>query len=326
MVASNPYGKTASNLTPLAVGSGILIQLAGQPQSVVVNAGSPAAFSVTATSLAPMTYQWQRAEPGTSLFVPISGATGPTYTLSAPSTADSGAVYQCVVSNGATTAVTSANAALFVGSGGTLPADFCDSNWVLGGATGSLGFPCGFTLTNSVSNLTGRLFWPSLISTAKLRISFTLAISNFSNNPPADGFCLVLADPTLGASVNSVGVAGVGMGAQGIPGFMLALDTYQNTGEPTVPYLAAGRSDTSFFANPWYYVNSNIGTTVTDGVPHAYVMTLLNGNITVTMDGNQVFSGPVTVPPAAYLGFTSSTGLYYETTQLTDFSATFSVP
>ena len=325
VVITNAYGLAASNLTSLAVGQGILIQLTAQPQSVFVSLGSAASFGVTATSLAPLTYQWQRAEPGTSLFVPISGATQAAYTLNSTASSDSGAVYQCVVSNGATQPVTSANAALFVGSLGTLPVGgFSDAGWIMKGNTSSVASPAGFKLTSSVASQAGRLFWPNLLSTAKLTISFTLNISSPSN-PPADGCCLILVDPTLGGSVNSVGLNGAGLGAEGIPGFLLGFDTYQNTGDATVPYLGVGRSDTGLFENPWSNVNTNLGPLAT-GVAHAYVVSFLNGTMTVTMDGNQVFTGPVSVPPVAYLGFTASTGLYYETHQLSNFSATLAGP
>ena len=48
--------------------------------------------------------------------------------------------------------------------------------------------------------------------------------------------------------------------------------------------------------------------------------------MSVTMDGNAVFSGQVTVPPVAYLYFTSSTGNSYEQTVVTNVSATISAP
>ncbi len=46
----------------------------------------------------------------------------------------------------------------------------------------------------------------------------------------------------------------------------------------------------------------------------------------VTMDGTQVFSGAVSVPPVAYLYFTAATGLDYELTVISNVSATVSAP
>lgn len=67
--------------------------IATHPQPVTVPVGSPATFSVSATGSAPLSYRWQRN--GTD----IPGATGPSYTLTNPQTADSGAQFRAVVTN-----------------------------------------------------------------------------------------------------------------------------------------------------------------------------------------------------------------------------------
>ncbi len=41
---------------------------------------------------------------------------------------------------------------------------------------------------------------------------------------------------------------------------------------------------------------------------HSYVISVAAGVMTVTMDGYELFTGPVSLPPVAYLGFTASTG------------------
>jgi hypothetical protein len=48
--------------------------------------------------------------------------------------------------------------------------------------------------------------------------------------------------------------------------------------------------------------------------------------MSVTMDGTQVFSGYVTVPPVAYLYMTSSTGGDWEETVISNISATVNAP
>ena len=78
-----------------------------QPAPVSVNSGQAAAFSVTATGTAPLTYQWQKNG------VDIGGAISAGYTLAATALADNGAQYRVMVSNAAST-VTSATALLTV--------------------------------------------------------------------------------------------------------------------------------------------------------------------------------------------------------------------
>jgi glucose/arabinose dehydrogenase len=79
-----------------------------QPANLLVGQGWPATFSVAASGVAPLHYQWQR---GTTN---IPGANSSTYTLSNAQVAtDNGATFRCVVSN-AYGSATSASAVLTV--------------------------------------------------------------------------------------------------------------------------------------------------------------------------------------------------------------------
>ncbi len=81
--------------------------ISSQPTNVTVSPGQPATFNVVATGSAPLSYQWQRGG------VNIAGAQSSSYTLQAPTLADSGAQFRVVVTNplGSTT---SASATLTV--------------------------------------------------------------------------------------------------------------------------------------------------------------------------------------------------------------------
>ena len=325
VIVSNNYGQAVSRNATLAVGNGVLIQISGQPASVYVNAGAQATFQVTANSALPLTYQWYEAAAGSASFSAIAGATDSSYTVSSASPTDSGSVFYVVVSNGSTTPVTSSSAALFVGAPTNIT-NLCDPNWsALGSATATPG--CSFELTAAVGGQYGEIVWPNLISTGNLQLSFTIAVSNTSN-PPADGFAMVLGDPSLGATPTSSGATGQGLGADGIPGFVLGFDTYENAGDPPVPYLGVGRGEPALWENPWFNVNTNIPPLATVGSTdtHSYVVSIVQGQMTVTMDGTQVFSGNVTVPPVAYLYVTASTGGLWEETDISNLWATVSVP
>ncbi|HAV61315.1 MAG TPA: hypothetical protein DCY13_03010, partial [Verrucomicrobiales bacterium] len=68
--------------------------ITAQPASVSVVEREPAQFSVTATSLAPLNYQWQLGG------ADISGATQSTYLIPATQLSQNGQQYRCVVYNG----------------------------------------------------------------------------------------------------------------------------------------------------------------------------------------------------------------------------------
>ncbi|WP_158792560.1 immunoglobulin domain-containing protein [Granulicella sp. L60] len=323
VIVTNSYGQATSIKATLAVGSGILITQ--QPTNQYVNAGSPATFSVTAVSALTLTYQWFVAAPGSSSFEVVPGATSATYTQPSTTTAESGSVYYVVVTNGTTSPVTSTSAALFVGALSGI-GNLCEGWTSLGDALAP-DPTCSVQLSAATKNQEGSIIWPTLISTGDIQLSFTITTSEASV-PPADGFALVLGDPSLGATPTSTGLTGEGLGAEGIPGFVLAFDDFENPGDPPIPYLGVTRGEIPLWKNPYSNVNTNIPALATTGstVSHDYVVSIVQGMMTVTMDGTQVFSGSVSVPPVAYLYFTASTGSEYELAIISNLSATVSAP
>ena len=109
VVVSNPYGSVTSSNATLDVKTAPFIvsqPQSGQPQSLTVLQGSPAAFSVTAGGDGPFTYQWRFGG------VNISGATNATFGLASAFTTNAG-LYSVVVSS-PYGSVTSSNATLTV--------------------------------------------------------------------------------------------------------------------------------------------------------------------------------------------------------------------
>ena len=103
-VVRNPGGSVTSNGALLSVNDPVVITQ--QPANAAVNPDSSVTFTVTATGTGTLTYQWKR---GTAA---ISGATGPSYTISPVRESDEG-IYSCevtgvvgmVASSGATLSV-----------------------------------------------------------------------------------------------------------------------------------------------------------------------------------------------------------------------------
>jgi len=85
-----------------------------QPANQTVTAGQTASFSVAATGIAPLSYQWNRSG------VTISGATSSSYTTAATTNSDNGAQFAVLVTNSAGS-VTSNAATLTVNSAPAAP-------------------------------------------------------------------------------------------------------------------------------------------------------------------------------------------------------------
>ena len=80
VVVTNNYGSSTSQVATLTVNSPLIINSA--PMSITRYVGSYAAFHVTASGAAPITYQWSLSTDGGTTFNPIPGATQKTLWLS----------------------------------------------------------------------------------------------------------------------------------------------------------------------------------------------------------------------------------------------------
>lgn len=126
VIVSNAFGSVTST-PPAALTVYTAPVITVQPQGIVTNAGSAVTFEVMAMGVAPMTYQWRKN------LVPITGANGPSYTLAAAQTNDSGS-YSVTVTN-AVGATVSSNAVLTVIPGISI-GDAVDApllSWTTGG-------------------------------------------------------------------------------------------------------------------------------------------------------------------------------------------------
>ncbi|MFA5344584.1 MAG: hypothetical protein WC381_11575, partial [Kiritimatiellia bacterium] len=108
VVVTNTLGSATSANATLTVNSTAPV-ITVQPANKTVTAGQAAAFSVTATGLAPLKYQWRRNGAN------IAAATNSSYTTPATVSGDNGAAFSVVVSN-SFGSVVSANATLTVNS------------------------------------------------------------------------------------------------------------------------------------------------------------------------------------------------------------------
>ena len=111
-VVTSPCGSITSNNASLTVNSAPTIT--GQPANRTLCPNNSTSFTVTASSTAPLTFQWRR---GTTNLVNggnVSGATTATLTINPVTAADAATNYNCVVSNGCGSPRISNNASLTV--------------------------------------------------------------------------------------------------------------------------------------------------------------------------------------------------------------------
>jgi hypothetical protein len=196
-VVGNSAGSATSSSAALTVNAAAVAPvITTQPSGQAVMAGQTAAFSVTATGTASLSYQWRKNG------VNISGATSPSYTTPVTTTADSGAQFSVVVSNSAGS-VTSNSAALTVNAtnvapvittqpaGQTVTAGQTATFWV--GATGTT--PLSYQWRKSGVNIGGATassYTTPVTTTADSGAQFSVVVSNSAGSVTSNSAALAV--------------------------------------------------------------------------------------------------------------------------------------
>ena len=279
VVVSNSVGTVTSNAATLTVNPApVAPSITTQPSSQTVTAGQTAAFSVTASGTAPLSYQWQKNSTA------ISGATSASYTTPAETTSDTGAQFTVVVSN-SVGSVTSSAATLTVTSPGQLTPSA--SSLTFGNINVGSSSTQSVTLTNSggsnvsISNVTisGAGFSVNGISTGLILSPGASVTMNVIFAPAASGSVTgnVTITSTASNSPLSISLSGAGVVAT-----HSATLTWIASTSVVVGYNVY-RGSTS--GGPYTKLNSSLeaSTTFTDssvlsGQTYYYVVTAVDSN------------------------------------------------
>ncbi|HEY7829518.1 MAG TPA: choice-of-anchor D domain-containing protein [Solirubrobacteraceae bacterium] len=184
---------------------------------------------------------------------------------------------------------------------GTVPAPVA-SSWTHNGTASISG--ATLALTGTAANSAGSGFFNTPLDTHHLIVSFESTIGGGSG---ADGQTFVLADPTKGATTTSLGVKGGGLGFSGIPGIAVAFVTYQSVGAPSANFVGITDGPTATAPDAMHWLATSTAIPSLRASRHVKIE-VLNGTITVWIEGTQVLSQAVTVPAQALLGFSGGSG------------------
>jgi iron transport multicopper oxidase len=184
---------------------------------------------------------------------------------------------------------------------GTVPAPVA-SAWTNNGTASISG--ATLTLTGTAGNSAGTSFFNTPLDTHHLIISFDSTIGGGSG---ADGQTLVLADPSKGATATSLGYRGGGLGFSGIPGTAVALVTYQSVGAPSANFAGITDGPTATAPDAMHWLATSTAVPSLRATRHVKIE-ILNGTMTVWIEGTQVLSQAVTLPTQALLGFSGGSG------------------
>ena len=187
-------------------------------------------------------------------------------------------------------------------SNGTVVPPPVNGGWTLNGSASLLGTAPGslLQLTPPEPVLAGSAFWPTPVPSTSLTVSFDTVIGGGAVG--ADGLTFLLADPSRGATPTSLGGAGGGLGAAGIPGTAVGVVTFP------ARYVGIAENDSNGSGMNWVTTNTDIPP-LRDSVRNVQV-TVVNGVMTVSVDGITKLTRSVVLPPQVLVGFTAGTGGY----------------
>jgi len=307
-----------------SAGSAGVLQITGEHSEFgPVLAGGSASRSFTVTNTGGTSVTITKSKP------PSGGAFAPTSTLSegtvvAPGESLTETVSFAPTAPGYASAVWAINGTdtsglhevSFSGSG-TVPAP--GAAWSHNGsATISAGV---LRTTPATANLAGSGFFTTPLDSRHLTVEFDQTINSGTG---ADGQTLAFADAAK-ATTTALGARGGGLGFLGIPGIAVAFDTYKGTGAPSSNFVAITDGPVLKTSRLHWIVTASPAANLRSATRHIKV-DVLNGAITVWIDGVQVLSGSATLPPKVLLGFTGATGALTDVHQVANVLVTGDPP
>jgi hypothetical protein len=172
-----------------------------------------------------------------------------------------------------------------------------DAHWAFaGGASTANGWA---QLTADVGTVAGALWWSAPYSFDTFEVNATFWIQAKSNGADGMGFAWVPGN------TNDVGSAGEAFGIWPLGGFGVVIDTFQNAGQPAVPFLVV------FDGTSGAHLARAALPNVADGINHTFKVALDAGKVSASVDGTNyinAFAIPGYVPFTGRWGFTASTG------------------
>ncbi len=189
-------------------------------------------------------------------------------------------------------------------------------HWVKAGSADISAAMAGWSqLTPDSGGQAGALWWNASYTFDHFDVTATFLIDAKSGGADGVGFAWV-----PGSNVSAAGASGSGYGFTGLGGgYGVVVDTYVNTGEPAVPFLAVVDGNGT-------HLTRGALPNVRNGQSHTLRVMVQSPNVSAWVDGTPIvtaFALPSYAPFVGHWGFTASTGAASERHLVTAISMTF---
>jgi hypothetical protein len=185
-------------------------------------------------------------------------------------------------------------------SSGTPLPSIVGGTWIFNGSANMSG--TNLVLTPATSYRRGSAVFSNAIPSDGLTASFTAQIGGGTR---ADGLTFAMLDASTN-TVKSLGTGGgAGLGFYGLPGVAVTLVTHKTQNDPSGNFIGlttgGANGALTYVATATNVPDLRTGT-------HAIVVSAAGGTVSVSIDGTQVISATVSLPPSILPAFTAATG------------------
>jgi hypothetical protein len=156
-------------------------------------------------------------------------------------------------------------------------------------------------LTPAEGGKAGTAIFGQPVPTARLNATFTAQLGGGTG---ADGMTFMLLDAGQ-ATPTSLGTKGGGLGFATLPGVAVTLVTYPQAGVNSSNFVGIA---TSTVGGAISYLASSTSIPSLRAGTHNVEISVVSGNLVVSVDGTQVLNTKVTIPAYALPGFSAGTG------------------
>lgn len=174
-----------------------------------------------------------------------------------------------------------------------------DSHWAFAGSASSSMGNGWAQLTPDTQSAAGALWWSAPYTFDTFEMNATFWIQAKASVADGMGFAWVPGN------TNAVGNAANGFGIHPLGGYAVVIDTYQNAGDPAVPFLVVFDGTTGA-----HLARASLPN-VADGLNHSFKVKLDAGKVSAWIDGTSYFNDFPTPSYAAFSGrwgFAGGTG------------------
>ncbi|HEV2636377.1 MAG TPA: choice-of-anchor D domain-containing protein [Actinocrinis sp.] len=298
--AAPPAGGQPLTAAPAAIAFGTAPEFSTLTQDVTLTNDGPATETVTAT--AEPSGAFTAALPAVGLQLPPGGSTTVPVGFRPVAAGTSTGTFSVTTTDGTVAVTLAGTGQADAPAGAALPAP-ADPSWVRNGQAALSG--TGLVLTAAGGGYgSGSSFYPLPVPSAGLTATFTTRIGGGSGG---DGLSFALLDPTQNADT-ALGNPGAGLGFSGLGGVAVGEVTSWSSAVGSGNFVGISTSapgatgDAAFTATDTSLPNLRTGT-------HTFTVTYTTaGVLVVTMDGTQILSKAVSLPPNVLVGFTGANG------------------